>query len=176
MNKTKGCVIWLTGLSGSGKTTVADAVAKKLRDELIPVKRLDGDVARRTFSKRLGFTKEDRDENNRRAAHVASYLSEEHIVLASFISPYQTQRDYAKEICNNFHEIFVSTPIAVCEKRDPKGLYKKVRSGEIKSFTGLHSDAPYETPESPDYILDTYKTIDESAEELILFMRENKLI
>lgn len=176
MSKQKGCVIWLTGLSGSGKTTIADAVADKLRSKLIPVKRLDGDVARRTFSCDLGFSKEDRDENNKRAAHVASYLSEEHVVLASFISPYQEQRDYARAMCGEFREIFVRTPIHICEERDPKGLYKKARAGEIKSFTGIHIDAPYQFPVEPNLIIDTDKSIGECVDELISYMKDSKLI
>lgn len=176
MSEEKGCVVWLTGLSGSGKTTLGDAVAAKLRKRLVSVKRLDGDVARRTFSSNLGFTKEDRDENNRRAAHVASYLSEEHVVLASFISPYQTQRDYARNMCDNFHEIFIHTPLEVCEERDPKGLYAKVRAGEIKSFTGIHVDAPYEFPLEANLIIRTSKSVDECADEIIEYMENNKLV
>lgn len=171
--KHNGVVLWFTGLSGSGKTTLADAVAERLRKRLLPVKRLDGDVARETFSKNLGFTKTDRDENNRRAAHVASYLSLEHIVLASFISPYQSQRDYARSLCDRFIEVYVDCPIETCEARDPKGLYAKVRAGEITSFTGIHSDAPYEEPSTPDLVIGTRCPVEDSADKVIAYLERH---
>lgn len=167
-----GIVLWFTGFSGSGKTTLADAVAERLKKRLLPVKRLDGDVARETFSKNLGFTKSDRDENNRRAAHVASYLSLEHIVLASFISPYKSQRDYARSLCDRFIEVHVDCPIEICEARDPKGLYAKVRAGEITSFTGIHSDAPYETPKTPDLVIGTRCSIKDSTDKVIAYLEQ----
>ena len=168
-----GIVLWFTGLSGSGKTTLADAVADKLRKRLLPVKRLDGDVARGTFSKNLGFTKADRDENNRRAAHVSSYLSLEHIVLASFISPYQAQRDYARGLCERFIEVHVKCPIETCEARDPKGLYAKVRAGQITSFTGIHQDAPYEEPSAPQLVIETNaESVDDSANKVVAYLEQ----
>ncbi len=172
-----GIVLWFTGLSGSGKTTLADAVAAKLRKRLLPVKRLDGDVARGTFSKNLGFTKDDRDENNRRAAHVASYLSLEHIVLASFISPYQAQRDYARSLCDRFIEVHVDCPIEVCEARDPRELYAKVRMGIITSFTGIHQDAPYEEPKTPQLVIDTQnESVNESADKIIAYLEQTEAL
>lgn len=150
MTERQGCVVWFTGLSGSGKTTVADRVAEKLREMLIPVARLDGDVARRTFSKDLGFSSEDRAENCRRATHVASYLKDTHIVLASFISPKQEMRDYVEMICApNSIITYVNCPIEKCAKRDPKGMYAKLEDGCFMGspFTGMHPDAKYEIPD-----------------------------
>ena len=171
--KHDGIVLWFTGLSGSGKTTLADAVAEKLTRRLLPIKRLDGDVARGTFSKNLGFTKADRDENNRRAAHVASYLSLEHIVLASFISPYQAQRNYARGLCDRFIEVHVKCPIETCEDRYPKGLYAKVRAGHIKSFTGIHADAPYEEPKFAELVINTQiESVSKSADKVIDYLEK----
>jgi len=167
----EGTVIWFTGLSGSGKTTLADAIAKRLRKRMLPVKRLDGDVARSTFSKNLGFSKDDRDENNKRAVHVASYLAIDNIVLASFISPFTSQRDYARSLCDNYIEVYVKCPVDVCAKRDPKGLYKKAMAGEIKGLTGFHQDAPYEAPRLPDIVVDTEdESIQQSADKVIEFL------
>jgi adenylyl-sulfate kinase len=146
----KGCVVWFTGLSGSGKTTIADAVAEELRSEGLPVVRLDGDVARRTFSSDLGFSAEDRAENCRRAAIVSSYLKENHIVLASFISPKKEMRDYVRSLCGEDDTliIHVDASIEECARRDPKGMYAQLEDGKFKGnpFTGVHPDAPYERP------------------------------
>ncbi len=170
----KGAVVWFTGLSGSGKTTVADAVRDKLQARLIPVNRIDGDVARRTFSSDLGFSKEDRTENCKRAAHVASYLKESSIVLASFISPSDEMRQYVHEICgiNDTYMVHVDCSIEECQKRDPKGMYAKIEDGKFMGspFTGLHKDAPYVKPsdDDVDVILKTEEeTVDESADRVI---------
>jgi len=177
LKEYNGCVVWFTGLSGSGKTTLADEVARQLRRKIIPVKRLDGDVARATFSSDLGFTKEDRDENNKRAAHAASWGSQDSIVLSSFISPYKQQRDYVKGICKNYIEVFVKCPIKVCEERDVKGLYKKVREGKIKSFTGIHSDAPYEEPLNPDEVIFTdVESLKQSAKKVVALLKRRGLV
>lgn len=172
----KGCVVFFTGLSGSGKTTIADKVAEKLRKRFFPVARIDGDVARRTFSKDLGFSQEDRAENCRRAAHVAAYCKEENIVLASFISPSQEMRDYVRQLGND--DVFVAQvycPLEVCKERDPKGMYAALEDGCFKGnpFTGIHADAPYEYERNPDLVLYTKKyDVDECADKVIDFLKE----
>lgn len=140
-----GFVLWFTGLSGAGKSTLADAVYKKLKEKGYKVERLDGDVVRENLTKDLGFSKEDREENIKRVAFVSSLLSKHGVgVIASFISPYQKERDYVRKVTTNFCEVYVSTPLEVCEKRDVKGLYERARKGLIENFTGI-SD-PYEVP------------------------------
>jgi len=149
-------VIWLTGLSGSGKSTIAAALEKFLLENTYSIKPLDGDNIRMGLNKDLGFSVEDRKENIRRIAEVAKIFSDTGIItVTSFISPFEEDRNIAKEIIgeDNFIQVYVKTPLEVCEIRDPKGLYKKVRKGEIKNFTGI--DSPYEEPKSPDLILDT---------------------
>ena len=166
-------VILFTGLSGSGKSSLVSAVASKLNSACGPVKILDGDVARTTFSRDLTFSSEDRHENIRRAAYIASYLSIDSIVLASFISPYKSQRDYMRSMCDNFAEIYVSCPIEICKSRDPKGMYSKLVDGKFNNnpFTGVHNDAPYEPPENPDLIIYTNtESVDKSAERVINFI------
>jgi len=148
----KGAVILFTGFSGSGKSTIATAVKNRISNCVI----LDGDVGRKTYSKDLGFSIKDRILNNERAAAIASYLEAEgYIVLVSYISPAERIRSIYRKLCNNYIEIYVKCPIEICERRDPKGLYKQVRDGKIKSFTGIHSDAPYEEPQSPDITVNT---------------------
>lgn len=179
LTERKGCVVWLTGLSGSGKTTIADAVAKKLRDDLVPVARLDGDIARRTFSSDLGFSSEDRAENCKRAAIVASYLKESQIVLASFISPRQHMRDYVRAMGGEDAIILhVHADIEECARRDPKGMYAQIEDGKFKGnpFTGMHPDAPYEVPRwiegECEGIINTEKlTIDEAADSIIKLLK-----
>lgn len=156
-------VIWLTGLSGSGKSTLAEALYKKMKEQKIKVEELDGDIVRNIFPK-TGFSKEERNRHVRRVGFLASRLSENGVtVIASFISPYKESRDFVRSQCTNFVEVYVSTPLEVCEKRDVKGLYKKARAGEITQFTGI--DDPYEAPENPEIIIDTSKyNIEESVE------------
>lgn len=146
-------VIWLTGLSGSGKSTIASGLYDQLKRKGLKVEHLDGDVVRDIFP-RTGFSKEERDRHIRRIGFLASMLEKNGIfVIASFIAPYQDSRDFVKNICNNYIEIYVSTPLEICEQRDPKGLYEKVRKGEIKNFTGI--DDPYEVPKRPILAIDT---------------------
>lgn len=168
-NKHKSRVLWFTGLSGSGKSTVANATEKILHDMGLHTYILDGDNVRMGLNKDLGFSPEDRTENIRRITEVAKLFADSgSIVLTAFISPYREDRDKAREIISNedFIEIFVSADLSVCEDRDPKGLYKKARSGEIKGFTGI--DAPYEEPLNPELIVETDKhNIQESAEIVI---------
>ncbi len=162
-------VLWLTGLSGSGKSTIAQALERRLFNEGFFPQVLDGDNIRIGINKNLGFSVEDREENIRRISEVAKlYLNSGIIVISSFISPTLKSRAAAKEIigANNFLEIFVNTPLEICEKRDVKGLYKKARSGEIKNFTGI--DSPYEKPENPALDLKTEnQTVEESVDEII---------
>lgn len=148
-NGHKGCVIWYTGLSGSGKSTVANEVEKSLLSLGVKSYLLDGDNIRHGLNSDLGFTKEDREENIRRIGEVAKLFADSGTVTGvAFISPYRSDRKRARDIVESsgldFLEVYVKCPLEVCEKRDPKGLYKKARTGEIKNFTGL--DAPYEEP------------------------------
>lgn len=145
--KQKSPVIWLTGLSGSGKSTIANELAIKLQQEGKLAYILDGDNVRMGLNRDLGFSDDDRKENIRRIAEVAKLLSDAGvIVITAFISPFREEREKAKEIIgrDNFIEVFVRTSLETCEKRDPKGLYKKARAGEIPMFTGI--DSPYEEP------------------------------
>ncbi len=156
-------VVWLTGLSGSGKSTIANLVEKKLFDMQKHSYVLDGDNVRHGLNKDLGFTDADRVENIRRISETAKLMLDAGlIVLTSFISPFRSERLMARQLLEEgeFVEVFVDTPIELCEQRDPKGLYKKVRKGLIKNFTGF--DSPYETPENPEIVI---KTAELSAEE-----------
>ena len=149
-------LIWFTGLSGSGKSTISDALEYMLFEKGFSTYSLDGDNIRFGLCKGLGFSIEDRTENIRRIAEVANLMLDAGlIVLASFISPLESQRDLVSEIVGeeNFVEVYVSTPVEECEKRDVKGLFKKARDGEIENFTGISS--VYEPPEKPDIIIDT---------------------
>ena len=174
----KGCVVWFTGLSGSGKSTLANVVAHLLHERNHHTYVLDGDNVRHGLNKNLGFSPEDREENIRRVGEVAKLFVEAGtIVMTAFISPYRADRDQARELITNdrFVEVFVNCPIDVCEERDPKGLYKKARTGEIKEFTGI--SAPYEVPKEPEVLVNTAElSIIESAQKVITFLKENNLI
>jgi len=163
----KGTVLWFTGLSGSGKSTIAEALEKELYKKGYLVKVLDGDNVRSGLNSNLGFSLEDRAENIRRIAEVAKlFLESGVIVLCSFVSPTKDIRQQAKEIigANDFNEIYVNTPLEVCEKRDVKGLYKKARAGEIKGFTGI--DSPFEEPQNPAINLKTTElTVEQSVSQ-----------
>ncbi len=154
--KQKGVVIWFTGLSGSGKSTIANQVANVLHQLGKLTYVLDGDNIRHGLNKNLGFSPEDREENIRRIGEVAKLFADAGIIATTaFISPYRKDRDKAREILENgrFIEVFVDCPLEVCESRDPKGLYEKARAGEIKEFTGI--DAPYEVPENAEIVINT---------------------
>lgn len=144
----KSCVIWMSGLSGSGKSTIANALEVKLYDLGYHTYIMDGDNTRLGLNKNLGFSNEDRNENLRRVAEVCKLMNDAGlIVICSFISPFESNRLLAKEIIGeDFIEVFVDTDLSVCEDRDPKGLYKKARAGEIKDFTGITS--PFEIPQN----------------------------
>lgn len=169
----QGRVLWFTGLSGSGKTTIASAVAKRLSDMGIRTEHLDGDVLRSGITADLGFSKEDRQKNISIAGFVAKKLAEHGVtVLATFVSPYKEKREELKKTIPSFVEIYVNTPLAVCEERDVKGLYKKARRGDIQEFTGISQ--PYEAPDAPDMTLDTSeRSIEECAEAVIQYITNN---
>ena len=164
-NKHNSFLIWFTGLSGSGKSTIANQLETKLFNEGIKTYSLDGDNIRKGINKDLSFSPEDRTENIRRIAEVANLMIDAGlVVLASFVSPYKKDRDNIKNVVKdvNFVEVFVNTSLEECEKRDVKGLYKKARAGEIKDMTGLTS--PYEAPKNPDIEI---KTEEETIEEAV---------
>jgi bifunctional enzyme CysN/CysC len=178
-NGHKGSVIWLTGLSGSGKSTLSGALERELFALNMHTYILDGDNVRHGLNSNLGFSPEDRVENIRRVAEVARLMADAGlIVITAFISPYRVDRRRAREIAleggADFIEIFVDAPIEVCEQRDPKGLYKKARSGEIAEFTGI--SAPYEAPAEPELTVHTdTETLDESITRIIDFVRPRLL-
>ena len=169
----RGKVLWLTGLSGSGKSTIAQHLERRLHNEGFFAQVLDGDNIRSGINSNLSFSPEDRQENIRRIAEVAKlYLNSGVITLNSFISPTREMRQMARSIVgpDDFVEVFIDTPLEICEERDVKGLYKKARSGEIRGFTGI--DAPYEAPEHPDYVVKTAnKSVETSVNELFNFLR-----
>ena len=168
-NQHKSRVIWFTGLSGSGKSTVANATEKYLHDMGLQTYILDGDNVRMGLNKDLGFSPGDRTENIRRITEVAKLFADSGtIVLTAFISPYLEDRNKAREIIGNddFIEIYVSADLSVCEERDPKGLYKKARAGKIKGFTGI--DAPYEAPLNPELIVETDKNDIEASVQIVV--------
>jgi adenylylsulfate kinase len=166
-NRERGVVIWFTGLSGSGKTTIAHIVEDHLREGGVPIEILDGDVVRENLSKGLGFSKEDRDINIRRIAFVAHLLQRNGVfVITAAISPYAAIREEARAMAKDFIEVYVNAPLDVCEERDTKGLYKKARAGEIKQFTGI--DDPYEPPAGPEVeCLTAEETPQESAQKVL---------
>lgn len=171
----RGGVIWLTGLSGSGKSTLALELERRLFERGYQVYVLDGDNIRHGLNADLGFSPEERSENIRRIGEVAALFSRAgFIALTAFISPYRSDRERARRAAaeGTFHEIFVATDLATCEARDPKGLYKKARAGEIDDFTGI--DAPYEAPENPEFVVDTSgATVEASVDTLIAYIAEN---
>jgi adenylylsulfate kinase len=164
-------VIWLTGLSGSGKSTIALGVVDYLSKNGTRIEHLDGDDVRKMFPQ-TGFSKEERDRHIRRVGYLAAMLEKHDVtVVASFISPYREAREFVRSLCRNFIEIYVSTPLEVCEQRDPKGLYAKARRGEIKEFTGI--DDPYEEPSEPELRIDTTnQTIRESVQIVVNFISQ----
>lgn len=147
--KQRGVTVWFTGLSGAGKTTITKALAEKLKADGYALEILDGDIVRENLTKGLGFSKADRDENIRRIGFVSHLLTRHGvIVLVSAISPYREIREEVRKKIGDFVEIFVNAPLAICEKRDVKGLYQRARAGEIRQFTGI--DDPYEPPLNPE--------------------------
>ena len=171
-NKHNSFLMWFTGLSGSGKSTIANAVEQRLQNKGKKTYTLDGDNIRKGINKDLTFSPEDRTENIRRIAEVANLMVDAGlIVLAAFVSPYKKDRDNIKSIVKdiNFVEIYINTSIKECERRDVKGLYKKARTGEIKNMTGV--SAPYEAPENPDIEIKTeQETIEEAVQKILNFI------
>ena len=178
VNGHESFVLWFTGLSGSGKSTIANKVEEELFYKGISTYALDGDNIRSGINKGLGFTKEDRLENLRRIAEVGKLFVDAGIVtIAAFVSPLISDREQVKQIVGekDLIEIFVDTTLEECEKRDVKGLYKKARAGEIKNFTGI--DAPYEAPESPELHIKTENTqVDEAVQHIISYLEETHRI
>ena len=177
-NKHKGVVLWFTGLSGSGKSTIAVEVEHMLFSRGVRVYILDGDNVRHGLNKNLGFSPEDREENIRRIGEVARLFADAGMVaITSFISPYRKDRDAARALLQSgeFIEVYVKAGLEVCEKRDPKGLYKKARAGEIKQFTGI--SAPYEEPLTPELVIDTGAlSISESAQQVVDYLVAAKIV
>ncbi len=171
MNKTRGVTVWMTGLPGSGKTTIADEVERRLKEMGRNVEILDGDEVRKGLSSDLGFSKEDRQQHAKRVTYVAKVLSRNGvIVLVGLISPFRAFRQYAREEIGDFIEVFVDTSLDECIKRDPKGLYKKALAGEIKDLTGLQD--PYEAPENPELVIPTEDvTVDQAADMVMETLR-----
>ena len=178
LTKQKPCVLWFTGLSGSGKSTIANALEEILHNNGNFTYLLDGDNVRHGLNSDLGFDGTSRIENIRRVGEVAKlFVDSGLIVLTAFISPFVKDRKLVRELLENgeFVEVFVDTPLEICEQRDPKGLYKKARAGEIKDFTGL--DSPYEVPKNPDiHIKNDGITIQEACEMIVDFLVEKKYI
>lgn len=173
----KSPVIWLTGLSGSGKTTIANSLQTYLFNNNINSYVLDGDNVRSGLNKELGFSDIDRKENIRRISEVSKLFSDAGILtITAFISPFEEDRKIAKEIIeSDFIQIYISTPIEICEQRDPKGLYKKVRNNEIKNFTGISS--PYEIPTNSNYILDTTNcSVEECVLEIVEYLKNKEIL
>lgn len=164
--KPGSAVLWFTGLSGSGKSTIAERVHAELERRGTEAEYIDGDALRAVFPG-TGFTRDQREEHLRRTGYMASRLEAHGImVVASFVSPYRESRDFIRKLCRNFVEIYVSTPLEECERRDVKGLYARARKGEIRNFTGI--DDPYEPPEHPELTLDTrVLSVDQSVAKVL---------
>ena len=168
MSDSKGFTLWFTGLSGAGKTTISEIVARELTARGSKLEILDGDIVRENLSKGLGFSKEDRDTNIRRIAFVADLLSRNGVpVITAAISPYRAIREEARDLMGDrFIEVYIEASVEVCEARDVKGLYKKARAGQLKNFTGI--DSPYEPPEAPEIRVNTSEMTAEEAAEYII--------
>lgn len=168
----KGCTVWLTGLSGSGKSTLANLLEKALWERGIRSFVLDGDNVRHGLNKDLGFSPEDRTENIRRIGEVAALFTQAGVInVTAFISPYKADRDLVRAVMaeGDFVEVYVACDLAECERRDPKGLYKKARAGEIPEFTGI--SAPYEAPDNPELTIDTTgKSPEDNLGEILAYL------
>ncbi len=171
-----GVTLWFTGLSGSGKTTIARALERELRARGRNVEILDGDIVRTNLSKGLGFSKEDRDINIRRIGFVANLLSRNGVIaITAAISPYRSIRNEIREASEHFIEVYADAPLDVCESRDVKGMYAQARAGKITSFTGI--DDPYEDPEHPDVTCETGReTVEESVTKVIAVLEERSYL
>lgn len=179
IKRHKPCVVWLTGLPASGKSTIANELEYVLNKRFVAhTYLLDGDNIRSGLNRDLGFSKEDRAENIRRVAEVAKlFVDAGLIVTAAFISPYREDRAFARSLVakEEFVEVYVKCPLEVCEARDPKGLYKKARQGLIKNFTGI--DDPYEEPENPEIVVETDKmSLDECVAKIVDYLTERRIV
>jgi adenylylsulfate kinase len=178
MNGHKACTVWLTGLSGSGKSTIAVDVEKRLWERGVRAYILDGDNIRHGLNKNLGFSPQDRTENIRRIGEVAKLFTEAGVVaLTAFISPYRADRDQVRALMRpgDFVEVHVDCAIDVCEQRDVKGLYKKARAGEIKEFTGV--SAPYEAPLTPEIAIDTSaQSVEASSRQILRYLEDKGIV
>ncbi|MGW7855056.1 adenylyl-sulfate kinase [Staphylococcus xylosus] len=174
----KSAVIWFTGLSGSGKSTISVALEKALYDQQVHTYRLDGDNVRHGLNKNLGFSPEDRTENIRRIGEVSKLMVDAGLVtVTAFISPYQADRDVVRELLaeDEFIEVYASCSLDECEARDPKGLYQKARSGEIQGFTGIN--APYEEPQNPEIVIDTEQySVEDAVTQIIEYLKTHQYI
>lgn len=176
----RGCTMWFTGLSASGKSVIASALEQVIVQSGTPCYRLDGDNIRMGLNKNLGFSAEDRAENIRRIGEVAKLFADNgSIAITSFISPYKSDRDMCRQLHEEagiaFFEVFADSPLEACEARDPKGLYKKARAGEIKGFTGI--DDPYEAPENAELVLKcAEKSIDECVAECVELLKAKGIV
>lgn len=174
----KSAIIWFTGLSGSGKSTISVALESLLHEKGIHAYRLDGDNIRHGLNRNLGFSQADRTENIRRIGEVSKLMVDAGLLtLTAFISPYQEDREQVRQIVepDEFIEVYVKASLKTCEERDPKGLYKKARLGEIKNFTGI--DAPYEEPKDPELVIDTDQlSIEEAVEVILTYLKRKKYI
>ncbi|TVP58122.1 MAG: adenylyl-sulfate kinase [Halomonadaceae bacterium] len=172
------CLLWFTGLSGSGKSTIANALDVALHERGYHTFLLDGDNVRHGLNRDLGFSEEDRVENIRRIGEVSKLFTDAGlIVLSAFISPFSSDRLLVRNLFpeGEFIEVFMSTPLEVCEERDPKGLYRKARAGEIRQFTGI--DSPYEAPDRPEIAIDTGTlSVDECIESIISYLSHNHIL
>jgi len=177
MKEQKPCILWFTGLSGSGKSTIANAVEVKLAELKKHTYLLDGDNVRYGLNKDLGFSDSDRVENIRRIGEVSNLFADAGmIVLSAFISPFRADREIVRELAQEgeFIEVFIDVPLEVCEQRDPKGLYVKARKGEIPDFTGISS--PYEAPEKPEIHIKDGLSIEESADVIVDYLHNKNYI
>ena len=167
MSEERGFVVWLTGLPASGKTTIARELEKKLKERGLKVEVLDGDEVRRWLSPEAGFSREDRERHLKRVAYVSHLLARNGVaVIASFVSPYRSTRDFARKLIDDFVEVYVKCSLETCIERDPKGLYRKALSGEIKDMTGIQD--PYEEPLNPEVIVDSEReSPDECAKRIM---------
>ena len=178
LNGHKGAILWFTGLSGAGKSTIAHALEDTLHKQNIRTYVLDGDNVRRGLCKDLGFTDTDRAENIRRIGEVSRLMMQAGVItLTAFISPFRSDRQIARSLVDtgDFIEIYCKAPLEVCEGRDPKGLYKKARAGQIPDFTGI--DSPYEEPQTPEIVVDTeQQSVDECVETILTWLKQYEIL